>query len=158
MSYYLKYEDITLVTSFREVIDEHGKILPSIPPTMCLYNKDTIIDGKLLINYVLTNTLNVIGEGTTVLFRKKDLKEKFGTYMGKKYCCLNDVATWMSLLAKGKAVYITEGLSYFRLHPNQNSRTLDIVFTALREWLDLIIDSKKRWFFRSCRSFKSGFI
>ena len=51
---------------------------------MCLYNKDTIIDGKLLINYVLTNTLNVIGEGTTVLFRKKDLKEKFGTYMGKK--------------------------------------------------------------------------
>ena len=51
--------------------------------------------------------------------------------MGKKYCCLNDVATWMSLLAKGKAVYITEGLSYFRLHPNQNSRTLDIVLRHL---------------------------
>ena len=55
---------------------------------MCLYNKDTIIDGKLLINYVLTNTLNVIGEGTTVLFRKKDLKEKFGTYMGKNIVVL----------------------------------------------------------------------
>ena len=76
--------------------------------------------------------------------------------MGKKYCCLNDVATWMSLLAKGKAVYITEGLSYFRLHPNQNSRTLDIV---LRHLGMVRFDYRfKKDGFRSCRSFKSGFI
>ena len=78
-------------------------------------------------------------------YLEKGFERKVWYVYGEKYCCLNDVATWMSLLAKGKAVYITEGLSYFRLHPNQNSRTLDIVFTALREWLDLIIDSK-RWF------------
>ncbi|OOR12827.1 glycosyl transferase family 2 [Bacillus cereus] len=156
MSYYLKHEDIALVTSFRETINEHGKSLPPIKPTVCLFNQTTILDGKLLGNYILTNSLNVIGEGTTVLFRKEDLTEKFGTFKGKQYCCLNDVATWMSLLAKGKAVYIPEGLSYFRLHPNQNSRTPDIVFTALREWLDLIIDSKKDGFLDHADLFRAA--
>lgn len=146
MAYYLEYEDITLVTSFRQLIDLQGNFLPPIKPTRCLFNETKILDGKFLGNYVLRYGLNVVGEGTTVLFRKRDLTEKFGNYKGKQYCGINDVVTWMSLFAKGKAVYIPEALSYFRLHPNQNSSSKSIVSTGLYEWLDLIFDSREDGF------------
>ncbi|MFC7560689.1 hypothetical protein ACFQY3_19720 [Paenibacillus farraposensis] len=78
----------------------------------------------MLANIALTRCLNVIGEPTTVLFKKTDLTERFGVYKGKQYSLLNDLASWLNLLSKGKAVYIPETLSYFRIHPNQNNRTL----------------------------------
>lgn len=146
MSYYLQRDDITIVTSYRQVIDENGNNLPPIPETMKLFGEPTIIDGKDLGNYILTNGRNVIGEPTTVLFRKKDLTEPYGVYQGKQYTCLNDVATWLNLLSKGNAVYIPETLSYFRLHPGQNSRLIKIVATAISEWTDLIDKSRQDGF------------
>ncbi|MES9773145.1 glycosyltransferase family 2 protein [Priestia megaterium] len=156
MAYYLEHEDITLVTSFRQLIDQQGNFLPPIKPTVCLFNETKILDGKFLGNYVLRYGINVIGEATTVLFRKKDLTEKFGSYKGKQYCGINDVATWISLLVKGKAVYISEALSYFRLHPNQNSSSHSIVSTGIYEWPNLIFDSREDGFLESQDIFKSA--
>ena len=95
-------------------------------------------------NIALTRCLNVIGEPTTVLFRKKDLTEPFGIYKGKQYSLINDLASWLSLLSKGKAVYIPEALSYFRLHPNQNNNKMGL--KAFSQWLDIIIASREDGF------------
>lgn len=143
IGYLLTDPDVSLVTSFRQLIDEHGNLLPPIPATTKLFNKVKKIDGKELGNLMLLNCTNYIGEGTTVLFRRNNLKEKFGTFLGREYCCINDVATWMSLLTTGKAVYIPEALSYFRIHQNQNSRNETIISTSIEEWLHIILDSTK---------------
>ncbi|PEY77094.1 glycosyl transferase family 2, partial [Bacillus cereus] len=121
MKYFLNDLDneIKLVTSHRQVMDAEGNLLPDVYSTMRLFYTDTIIDGSQLGKMVIMNQKNYIGEPTTVLFRKSDLTEPYGVFDKRRYLCNVDVASWLSLLSKGKAVYIAETLSYFRLHSNQ---------------------------------------
>ena len=98
----------------------------------------------------------MIGEPTTVLFRKKDLSEPFGVYKGKQYSLINDLAAWLSLLSKGKAVYISEALSYFRLHPDQNSNKMDQKSGG--EWFDIIIASREDGFLQSNIVYKTALL
>ncbi|MFD0675766.1 MULTISPECIES: glycosyltransferase family 2 protein [unclassified Paenibacillus] len=150
--FFNEFENITLVTSYRQTIDESGQFLPPIYATAKLYDETRIMDGKLLGDVALTRCLNVIGEPTTVLFRKKDLTELYGVYKGKQYSLINDMAAWLLLLSKGKAVYIPEALSYFRRHPNQNNNTLGL--KAYSEWLDIIIASRDGGFLDTNDLFK----
>ncbi|MFH4338885.1 hypothetical protein WAJ35_26260, partial [Acinetobacter baumannii] len=62
---------------------------------------------------------NIIGEPTTTLFRKELLTEPFGTLKERQYSCSVDMASWISLLSKGNAIYISEPLSQFRYHAGQ---------------------------------------
>ncbi|OIJ18524.1 glycosyl transferase family 2 [Anaerobacillus alkalidiazotrophicus] len=152
--FFNEFENITLVTSYRQTIDESGHFLSPIRATARLYEETRVFDGKVLGNIALTRCLNVIGEPTTVLFRKKDLTERYGVYKGKQYSLINDLAAWLSLLSKGKAVYIPEALSYFRLHPNQNNNTMGL--HAFSEWLDIIIASRKEGFLETNELFKTA--
>ncbi|KQU16215.1 glycosyl transferase family 2 [Bacillus sp. Leaf75] len=155
MTYFFKeFEDIKLVTSYRQTINESGEYLSPIHATAKLYEETRILDGKLLANIALTRCLNIIGEPTTVLFRKKDLTEKFGVYKGKQYSLINDLAAWLSLLSKGRAVYISEPLSYFRLHSNQNNNKMGL--NAFSEWLDLIIASRQDGFLNTNELFRTA--
>ena len=157
MMYFLnEFENITLVTSYRQTIDESGNHLPPIFATAKLYHEIRILDGKMLGDIALTRCLNVIGEPTTVLFRKKDLTELFGVYKGKQYSLINDLAAWLSLLSKGTAVYIPEALSYFRLHPNQNNNTLG--FKAFSQWLDIMIASREDGFLATDELYKTALL
>ncbi|WP_057915585.1 glycosyltransferase family 2 protein [Peribacillus muralis] len=153
--FFNEFENITLVTSYRQTIDTSGQFLPPIWATVRLYQETRILDGKELANFVLTRCTNFIGEPTTVLFRKKDLIEPFGVYKGIQYALINDLATWLSLLSKGKAVYIPEALSYFRLHPDQNSQKMDLKKKG-NEWLDIIIASREDGFLDTDDIFKTA--
>ncbi|MFE4896480.1 glycosyltransferase family 2 protein [Peribacillus butanolivorans] len=150
------FDNITLVTSYRQTINETGDFLPPLRATSRLYEETRILEGKLLGNLALTRCLNVIGEPTTVLFRKKDLTEPFGFYKGKQYSLINDFAAWLSLLCKGKAVYISEALSYFRLHPNQNNNKMG--FAAFSQWLEIIIASREDGFLDNKELFKTALL
>lgn len=152
--FFNEFENITLVTSYRQTINESGHFISPMRATMKLYQETRILEGKRFGNFVLTNCLNVIGEPTTVLFRKKDLTEKFGVYQGKQYSLINDLAAWLSLLSKGKAVYIPEALSYFRIHPKQNNNVLG--FKAFGEWLDIMIASREDGFLDTNELFKTA--
>lgn len=152
--FFNEFENISLVTSYRQLIDEFGQNLPPIHATARLYPETRILDGKTLGNIALSSCLNVIGEPTTVLFRKKDLREKFGVYQGKQYSIINDLAAWLLLLSKGKAVYIPEALSYFRRHPNQNNNTMG----TFSEWLDIMIASRTDGFLQSNELYRTALI
>ncbi|MGG3799025.1 glycosyltransferase [Metabacillus fastidiosus] len=141
VNYFLQYRDISLVTSYRQLIDKEGNFLHSIEATKKQFEKDTLVDGRELGKYVISNMLNMVGEPTTVLFRKNDLDEMFGKYLGRQYSPLSDVSTWLHLLRKGKAVYIAEPLSYFRLHEDQNANSLQNIITGAIEWFYLIKES-----------------
>ncbi|WP_394223950.1 glycosyltransferase family 2 protein [Priestia aryabhattai] len=152
--FFNEFENIKLVTSHRQTIDKYGKFIPPIYATNKLYEETRILDGKILANIALTRCLNVIGEPTTVLFRKKDLTEKYGVYKGKQYSLINDLAAWLSLLSKGKAVYIAEPLSYFRLHSDQNNNKMGL--KAFSEWLEIILASREDGFLHSDNLFKTA--
>ena len=156
MYFFNEFDNITLVTSYRQTIDQFGQYLPPLWATVSLYNETRILDGKELGDIALSQGLNVIGEPTTVLFRKKDLSEPFGVYKGKQYSLINDLAAWLSLLSKGKAVYISEALSYFRLHPDQNSNKMDQKSGS--EWLDIIIASREDGFLQSNNLYKTALL
>lgn len=141
VGYFLEDCAITLVTSHRQTIDENGSDIYYFRAFDRLCDETKIYDGIELINQALGAGLNVIGEPPTVMFRKKDLKEKFGVYKGKQYLMLMDLASWISLLLRGKGVYITETLSYYRVHHNQNSHTNE--YTVPNEWPELIASFKQ---------------
>ncbi|MED3549816.1 glycosyltransferase [Cytobacillus praedii] len=138
VNYFIQIKNITLVTSYRQVINENGDFLNPIEATKKLFNEDTLVDSKELGNYILCNMLNVIGEPTTVLFKKNDLEQTFGKYLGRQYSPLSDVSTWLHLLLRGSAVYIAEPLSYFRLHGDQNAYNIVNIITGSIEWYHLI--------------------
>jgi glycosyltransferase involved in cell wall biosynthesis len=147
MNYFIMYDDISMVTSYRKTIDEYGNMLNDIVPTQRIFNETKKISGKVLLKELLKNISNFIGEPTTVLFRKKDLDNNFGEYNNKQYFSLLDVATWTSLLLKGDCVYIPETLSYFRLHENRISEEGSAVISSAKEWMLLIEEKYKDGFF-----------
>lgn len=138
--------EIKLVTSHRQVIDEKGKELRHIYSTVRLFKEDTIIEGTELANRVIVDQKNYIGEPTTVLFRKNDLQEPYGIFDKRRYLCNVDIASWLSLLSKGKAVYIAETLSYFRLHPDQQLNESNKMMDGLEDFSHSILAGEKYGF------------
>lgn len=136
-------ENLSLVTSHRGIIDEKGCSMPPIPSSIRLFDRATTIDGKTLVRFMLKNLLNVVGEPTTVLFRKKDVKNKFGCFNGRQYRCLTDLAMWMELLSIGNGIYLPDTLSYFRVHSEQNSMDKELMLLATLESHNLIRDAYK---------------
>lgn len=142
MNYYIANEEITLVTAYRQLIDKNGKNLKPILATEKLSDTTVMLEGQVLINFILESMLNSIGEPTSVLFRKKDLDGKmFGEFNGNRYYCNIDISTWMGLLSKGKAVYISESLSSMRIHDDQRTNMLSVQVLGKIEWFNLIMSS-----------------
>lgn len=139
--YFLKDEQVSLVTSHRQPINAAGKYLKMEGPYK-RYSERVVVLGKDLGDYCLKNCENVIGEPTSVLFRKKDLNEPFCFYKGNKYENLGDLASWLSLLNKGKAVYIGETFSYFRIHPQQKTNIPALRIQGIIDWFNLIEQSR----------------
>ncbi|WP_168928979.1 glycosyltransferase [Paenibacillus dokdonensis] len=156
VSYLEEYQDVTLVTSYRELIDDYGRRIPDSSINQKIFSEDTIINGIDAGNFMLKKIYNFIGEPTTTMFRKQDLDKNFGWYKGKKIRFINDVATWINLLRKGKLVYISEPLSYFRQHEGQNQGKLDYLKFSIEGWLNMIVASREDGFLLSQNEFKTA--
>lgn len=144
MSFMLAKPSIGLVTSFRQLIDSQGRDMAPIAGTERTFEVDTLVGGRSLGNMILSNGQNMIGEPTTVLFRKSDAAEQFGVFCGKQYTTLSDVATWLSVLSHKDCVYLPEALSYFRMHGGQDQRGNSTKIRANVEWLELFADAHQQ--------------
>lgn len=139
--------DVTLATSYRRRIDEHGRRLPDQPATVPIVNADTSIAGFTLANAMVMAGLNWVGEPSTVLFRKADLLDRAPDYFqfnGVRGLGIIDLVTWSALLLKGNAVYLTQALSSFRIHaaqrqhaPEAAQRTVESIRSLQAAWLEL---------------------
>jgi glycosyltransferase involved in cell wall biosynthesis len=139
---FLKDEEVKLVTSRRSLIDKNGNLLPDAPYTEPISTVDKVYDGIEIVRRMILNRLNFIGEPTTVLFRRRDVEE-LGVFMGRKYICNYDMASWATLLLKGKFVYIAQILSSFRIHEDQESFIHEIHELGLAELEYLLEDAEK---------------
>ena len=121
---YRNNPDVSLVTSSRDVLDEEGNIRGKIQKP---FEHDVKISGndagKMLF---LLN--NYIGEPTTVLIRKKFLRDNDLCWNADEtgFFPLIDVSTWLQLLTQGNMVRLIECLSGFRYHSKQASYWIDI--------------------------------
>ena len=117
---------VALATSRRAVIDAAGRHLPDREATMPLSLVSALVPGAELANFVLMNMRNLIGEPSTVLFRRADVVAEAGSLFrwgGEDYHCLADLGLWLRLLARGAAFYCAEALSEFRVHDAQEQGT-----------------------------------
>lgn len=144
MTFMLAKPSIGLVTSFRQLIDGNGAELAPIEGTERTFDVDTLIGGRSLGDSMLSSGKNMIGEPTTVLFRKSDVGDQFGRFLGKQYTTLSDVATWLAVLTHKDCVYLPDALSYFRMHGGQDQRSNGIKIKANVEWLELFCDAHQQ--------------
>ncbi len=156
MGYFLANENVGIVTSYRKLIDGHGHELPDIAGTERLFESDTLLVGSSFGKYILDKGGNLIGEPTTAMIKREDLADGFGWYLGKRYTLISDVATWLSILRNKDCVYISEALSYFRIHDGQDQKKHNLIrLQASLEWFSLAMDSYEHHvFFEEESSFK----
>ena len=130
-----------LVTSHRQLIDAAGQPLPERRGTEHQFATDALVDGDDWSRSILLTGMNVIGEPTTVLVRRRELGASFGFCMGRQYHVISDIATWIRLIRGRKAAYLHDSLSSFRLHAGQDQRRSLQRLWANLEWLQLLLDA-----------------
>lgn len=143
MYYYLHHPDTGLVTSYRQLIDADGRHLPQLPGTEQLFQVDTAVTGESMGKLMLANGNNLVGEPTTVLVRRRDIEPVFGRFAGHNYTVLVDVAAWLSILAKGNCIYLSDTLSYFRIHGAQDQRGNSIRIRSSVEWFGMFFAARQ---------------
>lgn len=94
---------------------------------------------------------NWIGEPTTVLFRKEDLIEPFGQFHNCQFDSAVDMASWLTLLSQGKALYIADTLSYLRIHDSNIGKTVNMRVNAAHNWFCMIYHSPKKGFLKEVK-------
>lgn len=118
-------DDITLVTSRRQRIDEHDAPLPDIFETLPPVGQDFVAEGISLGAALLSSARNFVGEPSTALFRKSEVAHVRPDYCsidGQIINGMNDVAVWINLAQQGNTAYLVDALSMFRSHPQQNQQ------------------------------------
>ena len=140
------HSHLRLATSRRQVIDAEGKIRPDIGATQPVAYVPCLTPGRELGNLVLMNGLNLIGEPTTVMFRRADVPTDapIFTWGGKSYRCLADLSLWLRLLAQGTAYYDSAPLSQYRMHEGQEQRAGAV--DCITERLDLVNEARRAGF------------
>ena len=133
MKYFIGDNNISLVTSKRTCIDRNGSLIRDRQETSRITLDPIYLNDKFVKQYYELSLFNFLGETTVPIFRKDLLEGSFGEYRGKTYEVISDFVTWISLLEKGKGVYIEEPLSYFRNHPDQDQRKVDTKAKGLIE-------------------------
>ena len=114
VNYFVNNPNVSLVTSFRQLIDKDGNFLQSMHGTERLFDADTLIKGHSMAKHMLENGSNVIGEPTTAMMRRKDIPEGFGWFRNKQY----------------------------RLLTEQDQKNVkNVRLNASIEWFDLILDA-----------------
>lgn len=139
MTYYLEYDNISLVTSYRNTIDADGKLLQDEEPR--IFEQDVIISGRDVGCTMLGNCLNFVGEFSTTLLDKDFLREDvlWGWIDSLDWSLgLVDVSTWLQLCTKGDMAYIAEPLSAFRNHENQAQLSEQTIRAGMLHWCRLI--------------------
>lgn len=143
-----RVDGVSLATSYRALIDSDGKPLPNQIFNYPLFYHDTVINGQSLASKMLRFCINMVGEPTCMMFRKKDVfwikphPFAFGGY-GRERSGLADVGLALNLLSQGNAAYFSSPLSYIRISPLQWSNTSKARTWSLSSWKNFLFHAKR---------------
>jgi hypothetical protein len=120
--------DVTLVTGYRQCIDENDTILPDKDYNVRPISESGILNGQAAFAILRSN---YIGEPTSTMFRKQDM-QLFGLdkhlfmVFGNMINANVDMVMWLKLLSAGDLAYLVEPMTQFRQHPDQIQRRPDL--------------------------------
>lgn len=126
--------EVSLATSHRQPIDADGHPLPDIPATRPVVDRDLIVSGISLANAAIMYGLNIIGEPSTMLLRRRDFAfrqdldgERPFHFNGEEVRGAADLAMASRALVQGDAAFLQARLSCFRRHAQQAQARDDVV-------------------------------
>lgn len=158
MNYFVQdlENNIGLITSARNLIDENGNIIGRCNPWQPW--NDEVLSGNVLGKNIIFSQQNYIGEMSTVLLRKSLLKQNNGEFLTGVFCGFQDkangdVATFLDIARQGKqCVFLHDTLSCFRRHSNQNTFNHFIIVNSIIDWLSYITVSwHEKYFIENTR-------
>jgi len=130
--------DVSLATSHRQPIDTDSRPLPDIPATRPVVDRDLIVTGTSLANAAIMYGLNIIGEPSTMMLRKRDFAfrphldgERPFHFNGEEVRGAADLAMAGRALVQGNAAFLQARLSSFRRHPEQAQARTDVVARSI---------------------------
>jgi hypothetical protein len=129
--------DATLATSRRRLIDHQGKTMADQPFNVPLCAIDSWFDGEDVATLIFGTATNLVGEPSTVMFRKADLRDNTPHAMSYDDCSAlrnGDLTMWTTLLSRGGAVVASRPLSDFRQHDQQVQHSETFISEAQRAW------------------------
>ncbi len=129
--------DVTLVTSNRRFMDGSGRRLELELFFSGVPEPYGVSEGKLLGQSMLMRKCNSVGEPSTVLFRRQDLRHHYWRADCRGYLTISDVVMWLELLEKGNCAVFAKPLSAFRVHEGQEGARADVSLLAQMEWFQL---------------------
>jgi glycosyltransferase involved in cell wall biosynthesis len=121
-----------LAASGRNITDDHSRVLEVCSPLGAAGLKN----GRAMVAHCLENNGNLIGEPSSVMFRRENAARGFD----ERYRQLVDLEMWFHLLEQGDLVYIPEALCTFRKHPHQMSAVNQANQLAVDEPDMLLVD------------------
>ncbi len=153
---YLEYDNIALVTSYRKCIDENDNDIPDRPWTEPIVDKNVIIDGEIAGKECLTKLANYIGEPTTTLVKKDNLRDGgFGFTGDEGEDRIMDFTTWLYCLTKGDLFYFREPLSRLRVHKGQESAGQESKLRCTICWgICMDYAYRHKWFLKTFDDYK----
>ncbi len=140
-----RHPRVTLVTSYRRLIDADGAPLPDEAFNRPLRDHDGIIDGRNLATHILANRVNLVGEPTTTMFRKADARDNrphLMSYAGRSARRNGDMSIWTMLMSRGDVAWFAEPLSSFRQHAGQVQHSEVFRREAESAWVELVADAR----------------
>jgi glycosyltransferase involved in cell wall biosynthesis len=150
---------VMLATSRRRVIDAAGEPLSDIQATQPLSIISAMFIGRELGDVALVNSVNVIGEPTTAMFRRPQLPiegESMFRWGGRDYHCLADLSVWLRVLRTGLAYYAAEPLSEFRMHPGQEQDSGAAPFECLVERLWIAREARRAGYLAAAPNWRAA--
>jgi len=153
LTLFLENPGVTLAASNRRWIDAVGNEI-SMEKQVNLGEdvEYAVIEGKRLGKYMLMGVRNLIGEPSSVLFRRADLQHHYWQAECRGYKTISDVVMWLELLEKGDCAFFQQPLSSYRRHQEQEGQQIDVVVLSRLEWIRLIGEAHKSGYFISDRS------
>lgn len=145
-----KYPEVSLVGSLRQCIDENGNYISSRLEVKLPIEEEYAIYDDNIGFLMLRWCSNAIGEPSTVLFRRGQLKNHYWRAESRGLKTISDVAMWLELMEQGSLCLFKEPQSYYRRHPAQEGQQVDVVLLSRCEWYELITEyyRKKRFLIR----------
>ncbi len=142
-AYMMRAANIGLISSHRQIVGADGKPL-NVAGHAPIFSTETIVGGISLGDLILGNAANILGAASAILFRRDGLTEPYGSFAGRSYTHLSDIASWLSILSHKDCVYLPEPLSTTRLTSIQAMQARHIGIAATIEWLQLYCDAHEQ--------------